>query len=237
MKTTMLVIFDVDGTLTPSRGRIDEQFRLWLLNDMTLPFVLITGSDAPKTREQIGDELYNSTTVYNCTGNHIFDRGVEQYKSSWRISEVVEHLLQRELGLSDWPIKTGKHIEHRVGMCNFSLVGRNATLDQRKAYYQHDQKTNDRIRIAQMIMAECSDTEASVAGETGIDIYQRGTGKDQLIKYVASETPLIFFGDRMDPAGNDYSLAQAITAGNLGKSHAVQHWQETWDILRSMVGK
>lgn len=26
---TKSFIFDVDGTLTPSRGRIDEDFRLW----------------------------------------------------------------------------------------------------------------------------------------------------------------------------------------------------------------
>jgi len=231
----LLLVFDVDGTLTPSRGRIDEEFRQWLLTDLPIPFVLITGSDPAKTREQVGDELYNSTTVYNCAGNHIFRRGEEVYKSPWRISPAVERLLERELEASEWSPKTGKHIEHRVGMTNFSVVGRNATLDQRKAYYHYDLEVGERARIAQLVMQECPDTEASVAGETGIDIHKRGTGKDQLIKYVSRKDLLIFFGDRMDPAGNDYSLAQAIEKGDLGVCHHVKDWQETFSILARMI--
>lgn len=233
----MLAIFDVDGTLTPTRAKIDEQFRQWLLTEMPFPFVLITGSDAPKTREQVGDELYESTTVYNCTGNHIFEKGVEIYRSAWAASEDLEHLLLRELGLSSWQERTGRHIESRVGMCNFSIVGRNATKEQRLAYYEYDKTVNERVRIAERIMSEFADVEASVAGETGIDIYQRGTGKSQLIKYVADQAPLVFFGDRMDPAGNDYGLAEAIKANGLGRSYSVRYWQETWDILHMMANK
>ena len=233
----MLVIFDVDGTLTPSRGRIDEQFRLWLLNDMPFEFILITGSDAPKTREQIGDELYDSTTVYNCTGNHVFKNGVEIYRSAWTVNEGLEHLLLRELGLSTWQHKTGRHIEQRVGLCNFSIVGRNATKEQRAAYYQHDCTVLERERIAKLIMSEFPDIEATVAGETGIDIYARGTGKSQLVNSVADQAPLIFFGDRMDPAGNFYCLAEAIKVLGLGLSYSVRYWQETWDILRQLAEK
>lgn len=233
----MLVIFDVDGTLTPTRSKIDEQFRQWLLTEMPFEFVLITGSDAPKTREQVGDELYEFTTVYNCTGNHIFEKGVEIYRSNWAPSEALEHLLLRELGLSTWYDKTGRHIENRIGLCNFSVVGRNATKEQRLAYYEYDKTVNERVRIANLIMKEFDDVEATVAGETGIDIYQRGTGKSQLIKYVADQAPLVFFGDRMDPAGNDYCLAEAIKSNGLGRSYSVRYWQETWDILLMLANK
>lgn len=233
----MLVIFDVDGTLTPTRSTIDPEFKDWLMNEMPFEFVLITGSDAPKTREQIGDDLYNSTTVYNCTGNHIFEYGVEVYRSSWVPSEALEHLLLRELGLSTWQEKTGRHIEQRVGLCNFSIVGRNATKEQRAAYYKHDCTVLERERIAKLIMSEFPDIEATVAGETGIDIYKQGTGKSQLIKYVKNRGPLIFFGDRMDPAGNDYCLAEAIKNNGLGRSYSVRYWQETWDILHMLANK
>ena len=64
-------IFDVDGTLTPSRGKIDPEF-LEFFNEFIKEnkVYLATGSDAPKTIEQIGQDLFNSVErVYNCSGN------------------------------------------------------------------------------------------------------------------------------------------------------------------------
>ena len=53
-------IFDVDGTLTPSRGKIDPQFEEWFKQFITLNTVcLVTGSDRLKTIEQIGEMLFN----------------------------------------------------------------------------------------------------------------------------------------------------------------------------------
>ena len=51
-------IFDVDGTLTPSRGKIDAEFLQFMLffagsNDV----YLVTGSDRQKTLEQVGLDL------------------------------------------------------------------------------------------------------------------------------------------------------------------------------------
>jgi phosphomannomutase len=230
----MLCIFDVDGTLTPSRGRIDETFRLWLLNNFKLPYVLITGSDPDKTREQIGDELYDGTVVYNCTGNHVFDHGEEVRRSDWQIPDDLHEFLELQLATSRWNDKTGRHIEPRVGLCNFSVLGRNAQLDQRHAYYQYDRNSNERKSIAAAIMHRWPDVEASVAGETGIDIYARGMGKSQIVEYERGRHPYHFFGDRMDPAGNDYSLAKVIWDNNLGECHHVANWQETWNILRTL---
>ncbi len=60
-------VFDVDGTLTPSRGKIDLEFGKWFLefcNDN--PVYLVTGSDKPKTAEQVGEQIYNAAvSVYN----------------------------------------------------------------------------------------------------------------------------------------------------------------------------
>ena len=230
----MLCIFDVDGTLTPSRGRIDETFRLWLLNNFKLPYVLITGSDPDKTREQIGDDLYDDTVVYNCSGNHIFDHGKEVYHSDWCISPKLRKYLESRLSSSSWPDKTGRHIEERVGLCNFTILGRNATLEQRQSYHLYDKGEGERIRIATDIMNHWPEVEVGVAGETGIDICLKGTGKSQLINYERGRHPYHFFGDRMDPAGNDYPLAKAIWDNNLGQCHHVSNWQETWNILRTM---
>jgi len=43
-------LFDVDGTLTPSRKKINSQFAIWFLYfAQNNPVSLVTGSDNPKT--------------------------------------------------------------------------------------------------------------------------------------------------------------------------------------------
>ena len=62
-------IFDVDGTLTPSRGKIDNDFAVFFSDFCSKKDVyLVTGSDKEKTIEQIGEEIYSlAKRVYNCS--------------------------------------------------------------------------------------------------------------------------------------------------------------------------
>ena len=62
-------IFDVDGTLTPSRKKIDQEFLKFFMNFSSNHDVyLVTGSDRDKTLEQVTTELYhNCKRVYNCS--------------------------------------------------------------------------------------------------------------------------------------------------------------------------
>ena len=218
----MLLLFDVDGTLTPSRGRIDPAFKSWLMTKCKHEFRLITGSDPEKTREQVGDDLWAYNITYNCAGNHVFKRGSETYKSDWRIPDDLEWWLNAKLFASPWMIRTGRHIEHRVGLCNFSTLGRNATQDQRRAYYEWDKIWNERKLTAMLISAVWQGIECTVAGETGIDIYAKGTGKDQILETLKYDQPIHFFGDRQDPDGNDYGLAQAILTQKAGSCYHVK---------------
>lgn len=230
----MLVLFDVDGTLTPSRGRIDPEFKKWLMTEFKHEFRLITGSDPVKTQEQVGIDMWSSCYVYNCAGNHIFDRGTEVYKSTWHLPQDLEQLLLEKLNTSEYKIRTGQHIEHRVGLCNFSVVGRGANPEQRKDYYEWDKLTLERESIARFIRENYPDIDATAGGETGVDIYAKNTGKDQVLPQLLHRAPLHFFGDRQDPEGNDYMLAQAILNNNAGRCYHVKNWQETWQILREL---
>jgi phosphomannomutase len=230
----MLILFDVDGTLTPSRGQIDPDFKHWLMTQLRYPYQLITGSDPEKTIEQVGHDLWASCKTYNCAGNHVFDHGNEIYKSSWTIPADLEWILGGKLIASQWNTRTGRHFEHRVGLCNFSVVGRNATPEQRHAYFKWDQQQGERIQIAQLINHCWPEVEATVAGETGIDIYAKHTGKDQIINQIVQQEPVHFFGDRQDPNGNDYRLAQAILTNNIGMCYHVKDWQHTWQLLKDL---
>ena len=57
-------IFDVDGTLTPSRKQIDKEFAKFFLHFCKTNYVyFVTGSDRDKTVEQVGDTLYGMAAV------------------------------------------------------------------------------------------------------------------------------------------------------------------------------
>ena len=118
-------IFDVDGTLTPSRGKIDAEFLQFMLffagtNDV----YLVTGSDRQKTLEQVGLDLYNSCKrVYNCSGSDVYETDKNVYRDDWELPDNVERFLQDELDFSQFPIRNGNHIEKRPGGVNFSILG------------------------------------------------------------------------------------------------------------------
>ena len=73
----MNYIFDVDGTLTPSRMRIDKEFKEFFLEFIKKNNVyLATGSDYIKTVEQLGTEICESVTkCYNCCGISVWPNG------------------------------------------------------------------------------------------------------------------------------------------------------------------
>jgi phosphomannomutase len=232
----MIVFFDVDGTLTPSRGKIDPEFKHWLSNEFRHGYKFVTGSDPAKTQEQLGTDLWASTTCYNCSGNHVFVQGVEQYRSPWRLPADVEQYLQAYLKVSAWTEQTLPNFEHRVGLCNFSVLGRGAMPAQRHAYHAWDTKHEERNQLVEDLRQRFGDQiEVTAGGETGIDIYAPGASKAQVARqYLNSGIELVFIGDRQDPAGNDYELAQYILTNRLGKCYNVVDWQHTWTILKEL---
>jgi len=228
-------IFDVDGTLTPSRGVIDEAFGKWFIDFMKYNDVyFVTGSDSEKTIEQLGEEIFEKAKYsFNCSGNAVYEKGQIIHKSDWACPDDIWLYLEDELYKSHYPNKYGKNFEPRIGMLNFSVVGRQAVGEQRKKYYEWDQINNERERIASYINNHWPEVTASVGGETGIDIFPKGKDKAQILEWFSEKDPLIFFGDRIDPSGNDWSVANAIVDNQRGIYYNVSDWTETWNILKN----
>lgn len=228
-------IFDVDGTLTPSRGAIDPSFLRYMLKFCKENYVYFaTGSDAPKTIEQVGDMLFNSVTrSYNCNGNSIWQKGVNVHNNDWTIPDDARALLEQWLAENDFVHKTGNHIEERPGMVNFSIVGRNATQAERADYVKWDEGRNERFNFAVELNSRFPDINATVGGETGIDIAPTGSDKSQILKDFSKNDTLVFFGDAIFEGGNDYTLARAIMREGRGIAHKVTDWENTWQTLKS----
>ena len=231
-------IFDVDGTLTPSRQQMDFEFMCFMIKFCcTYDVYLVTGSDRAKTVEQVGLDVYNrSIRVYNCSGADVYEKDVNVYKSDWNISDEVKKFLRDELDFSQFPIRCGNHIEERPGGINFSILGRGegVNLADREEYVKWDRNTGERILIADRLKNQFPDLNVQIGGQTGLDISDND--KSQILRDFNPEDKLVFFGDMMKEGQNDYPLALAVDKAG-GTNYTVSSWQETYKKLKDLTPK
>ena len=230
---TIAYVFDVDGTLTPSRSKIDPKFAEWFLDfQKEFDVYLVTGSDRDKTIEQIGEEIYSlCKRVYNCSGCDVWEGSTNIRASHWILPEDAHEWLSVKLTESPFTIRAGLHFEHRPGMVNYSIVGRKANLEERARYVAYDTFEDERNKIAKSFNKLFPELEARPGGETGIDIAPKGYNKSQILDDFKHNDELHFFGDRMDKAGNDYPLSKMIIDNKLGSCYNVNNYKGTWTIL------
>ena len=231
----MVFLFDVDGTLTPPRqsmsAEMSEVFGELVRDNIVF---LASGSDLNKIKEQVPAELlYQCKGIFSCSANQFHIKDQLQYENQFIPEEKLVGQLEKLLTTSKYPVRTGNHIEYRPGMLNFSIVGRNATTDEREQYFKWDEKEQERKRMAILLMACQPGIDIKIGGQISIDIYPHGYDKSQAVSYLKEhypEEPIYFFGDRTDEHGNDYSAAQAM--GKTDEVFAVRNCYKTQEILK-----
>ena len=82
---------------------------------------------------------------------------------------------------SPYHTKTGNHHELRTGMMNFSVVGRNASGEQRGEYAAYDAQHGERSRIASKLKNKYTELDFVIGGAVSIDIFYKGNDKSQII--------------------------------------------------------
>ena len=227
-------IFDVDGTLTPSRKKIEHEFWAPFLIFCRHNHVsLVTGSDREKTLEQVTPEIYNSCKrVYNCSGSDVYEGDLIVYRNEWELPKNVERFLQDELDFSQFPVRNGNHIERRPGGVNFSILGRDSDpMLGRKEYISWDRIHSERKFIALRVIDMFPDITVALGGQTGIDIGPKGSDKSQILRDFDKTDDVHFFGDMMNEGQNDYPLAMAILDNMMGTVYNVEDYKETWKLL------
>jgi phosphomannomutase len=237
------LIFDVDGTLTESRKEINFSMRRMLSTIIKAghrEVYIVTGSDRDKTLEQLGNITILAKRAYHCSGNDVWQGQVHIHTNKWKLPHECELWLKSMLAQSHFQYKTGLHVEHRPGMCNFSILGRGLkSREFRKKYVEWDKIHNERLQIRNEFNKLFSDKfgiQAHIGGETGLDIMPNGSEKDQILKDFRNKfSDIQFFGDRTEPGGNDHSIAQAIITENLGTVHHVKDQWETYQILKDIM--
>jgi len=230
-------IFDVDGTLTPSRKEIKHEFWApFLIFCRNYDVYLVTGSDRQKTVEQLGlDICHTAKRLYNCSGSDVYEKDVNVYRDDWELPKKVERFLEDELAYSCFPIRNGNHIERRPGGINFSILGRDKDpMLGRAEYIKWDKERLERQDIADRIRNQFPNLSVALGGQTGLDIGPLGSDKSQILRDFNQDDELHFFGDRMEEGGNDYSLAEAVKKMG-GYPHSVNNWKETRTKLTELT--
>ena len=234
----MIYIFDIDGTLTPSRNPIDQEFKQDFLNFCKHQKVwLVTGSDKDKSVEQLGEDTWLAADrVYQCCGNQLWVGGDLVRQTEWSGPEYLDTMLNMFLEKSLYPNRHGNHIEKRIGMVNFSVVGRNCTQEQRNDYFAWDNINKEREAFAKELIERFPWLDATIGGEISIDIYERGADKGQILDDLNGDN-FTFFGDNLIPGGNDYAIQEAAIAKKLkgNEFYNVESWKETRNLLYSIM--
>ena len=243
-----IYIFDIDGTLTPSRQPMTKEFQKffkeWVKKNK---FYLVTGSDLPKLQEQMCYFDIEAEGIFTCCGNEFWKpdpsipiTSAEQiYHNKFKPPQNLLTYLGEQLRMTDYPVKAGNHIEDRGTLLNFSIVGRDCSLQQRKDYYEYDKLTDERKTIAKYIRESWNDLDAVIGGQISIDIYPKGNDKSQVLNVIEQErlvppSEYIFIGDGIENGGNDYPLAELMDNTEICDWHHTKGWEHTKKILESL---
>lgn len=211
-----IYIFDMDGTITPARLPMTEdfaqRFEPWCASHSTF---IATGSDFKKVQEQLSPAVINAFSgIYCSMGNILWAKGQELYRNDFAPLPSLLQKLEEYRNNTAYPGPLfDNFIEPRVGMINFSVLGRDCPYEERLKYGAWDNEHHERLKIKQELQALYPDYDFAVGGTISIDITPKGKGKEQIAKHLRASYPdeeLIFFGDRTLPGGNDYELAQAL---------------------------
>ena len=226
----MIYIFDIDGTLTPSRAVIDPKFKTFFEHFMKNNRVwLISGSDKDKTIEQIGHNIWGTVErAYQCSGNELYKEGELVYSNKWKLEGEPRLFLQNLLQRSQYPHRFGRHFEDRPGMLNFSIVGRDCTQYEREQYYKWDNLHGEREKFAKEFRTKFPDIDLVIGGEISMDIHPSGFDKGQVNRDV--DDTYTFFGDQLQEGGNDYPVKRDSKSDSNVFYH-VKSWEDTYKLL------
>ena len=243
-----IYIFDVDGTLTPSRQKMTKEFQKffseWAKKNK---FYLVTGSDLPKLQEQMDFMDIEAEGIFTCCGNQFWrpDPSIVNisaeliYDNKFKVPKKLKKLLGTILSNSQYPHRFGNHIEDRGSMVNFSIVGRDCSYEDRLNYFEWDNEKDERKVIANAIKEKFPNLDAVIGGQISIDIYPKGNDKSQVLDIIKQDrltklNQYIFIGDRIEGGGNDYPLAQLMDKTKNCDWYQTEGWKETQKILEKL---
>lgn len=236
-----LFIFDVDGVLCDRSMPINPEFEQWFTvwaKSSNQEIHYLTGSNREKTELQIGKQMLDLASIsFHCLGNSIWIDGYENVINTFDLNEEEIIWLENKVIQSPYPEKTGKHIEPRKGSVNFSIVGRNATIEQRLKYKEYDEQNNERLSILKEFITAFPHFDAFIGGDISIDICLRGAHKGLPLTYLPfmDYDAVYAFGDKGTQHGVDFPMTYLKSPLPHYKYIQIDNgYKQTWEILKTL---
>jgi len=256
-----IVLFDMDGTLTPPRKPMEEKI-IPVLASLTkhARIGIVTGSGFDYINEQCS-ELWNSPlidptmlTLLPCNGtqryewnakdkswDHMFtismkeELGLLSYKKLTRsILELQSKIANTNL---DLPL-SGTFLQYRGSLLNWCMMGRDFTDDERNIFIAMDEGSRLRKDLLQRLRRSLGrkkvrEITAVLGGQCSIDIYPTGWDKTYALKHFSDYQKIWFLGDRCQAGGNDQLIYETLRP--LGTSFEVGGPDDTIQVIQEFV--
>ena len=202
-RENILVLFDVDGTLTPARKTISPEFEEFLYTKIKpkATIGIVGGSDLEKMSEQLNGKriLDEFDYVFPENGLVQIEKGVEVGKVSIQKhlgEEVLQDFLNYALKyLSELkiPVKRGTFIDYRNGMINVSPIGRQCSYEERLAFNKYDDENLVRLKMIEDFKKRFHNVDLtySIGGQISIDVFPHGWDKTFCLRHATKGTKYV----------------------------------------------
>ncbi|MDP2090214.1 MAG: HAD-IIB family hydrolase [Candidatus Gracilibacteria bacterium] len=216
-----MIVFDMDGTLTPSKGKMDsEMVELFKKLLGKYKVGIISGGKYELFQTQVLPHLGNDekllSNLYVCptcsTVMYLYQNGEWNMKYSLDLTleertHIINTLNQAIIKLDLKPEKTwGEQVEDRRTQISFSALGQDAPLEFKSVY---DPDFSKRNKIREYILDDLKGFNVLLGGASTIDITRDGVDKAYGVRKLSEISgidldEMIFVGDAVFPGGNDY---------------------------------
>jgi len=243
-----LFAFDLDDTLAPSKAALPDEVASVLVRLLErVSVAVISGGQIGQFRQQVIGRLGEASEA-GLGRLHLMPVTGTQY---WRYADG-EWALRYEDGLTEaekaaassaledtakafgyWEPQTwGPILEDRSSQITFSALGQQAPVEAKKAWDPDGAKKN---RLAAAVQEQLPGLSVRSGGSTSIDITRAGVDKGYALTKLAEVSgipiaEMIFVGDRLDEAGNDYPVVRTGV-----RTHAVTGWEDTVRYLQALL--
>lgn len=246
-----LLLFDMDGTLTPARRSMSWEMAMTLCNlSFKDKIGIVSGSGLKYIEEQTVQlkEVFRSNPtnffIMPCNGTKLY-----QYRENWKLnfisevqmkdemsdseySQLVSHLMKLTIEVLEQTNidPTGTFIQYRGSMVNWCPIGRDSSFAQRQTFEEFDKREDIRGALRKKLLDHIdSKLEVVLGGSTSLDIYPKGWDKTYALRHFPNEKDVYFVGDKCKAPGNDASIFDACAP----RSFETTGPEETLQIIKN----
>lgn len=234
LKPKGMIVFDLDGTLTPTKAPMDSQMAALIAQLLAVKKVAVIGGGKYgifKTQLlqqlQVPKPLLQNLFLFPATATSFYI-----YKSGWKNVYALQlskaekdkikkafHDVFEDIGYKHPQNVYGKVIEDRGTQITFSALGQDvvAILGKKRGVplkVKWLQKNRDvKMKIAKLLTKLLPELEVHAAGFTSIDITKKGIDKAYGLQQIKNHLhvdikDMLFVGDAIFPGGNDYQIVK-----------------------------